>query len=64
MIASFLSMRSFFSFPLFFINSEQELAYNENLGLSFQRQQVEIIYYSLRACFRQVSAVEGKDLGH
>jgi len=34
------------------------------LGLSFQRLQVEIIYYSLQACFSQGSVVARKDLGH
>lgn len=63
-IARFLSMKSFFSFPLFFINSEQELAYNENLGLSFQTLWVEIIYYSFQGCFSQISVAEKKDLGH
>lgn len=64
MRASFLSMRSFFSCPLFFINSEQESASSENVGLSFKGQQIEIIYYSLKACCSQESVVAGRDLGH
>lgn len=55
-------MESFFSFPLFFINSEQAVASSEHLGLAFQRLQVERIYYSLQACFSQ--EVERNDLGH
>lgn len=33
------------------------------MGLSLQRLQVKIIYYSPRASFSQVSMVERKDLG-
>lgn len=64
MRVSFLSVRSFFSCPLFFINSEQQSASSENVGLSFQGQQVEIIYYSWKACCSQESVVAGRDLGH
>lgn len=61
-LARFLLMKSFFSFPLFFINSEQELAYTTNLLV--QRLQVQIIYYSLQACFCQVAVVESSSSVH
>lgn len=47
-----LSMKSLFSFPLFFISSEKELASSENLGLPLRRLQGD----------KLGSVVEGKEV--
>lgn len=56
-------MKSLFSFPLFFISSEEELAYSKNLGLSLQRLQVESFVTALKLASVKFEGGEEK-IGH